>query len=53
MYAYHVDDRGFYLDTKELRKILGEFSFHIEEVSDFIKKYLIEQKKVTDDGIEF
>ena len=38
------------LDTKEMREILGSVSFKDAEVSGFIKEYLDENKKETDNG---
>lgn len=49
-YRYTLDVREFTLDTREMRKLLGDISFREAEVSSFIKDYLAEGKKEVDDG---
>lgn len=39
-YTYRMDDRGFVLDTRDMRKMLGDIPFHLPEVSGFIREYL-------------
>ena len=43
-YEYKVDDASFYLDTREMREILGDVPFHTAEVSGFLKEYLEENE---------
>lgn len=51
LYTYCINDKSLFLDTRELRKILGEVSFDTPEVSTFIKEYLMEHKNAVDNGI--
>ncbi len=51
VYKYNVNERGFVMDTREFREILGEVSFAEAEVSDYINEYLTENKAETDNGI--
>lgn len=52
-YTYEYADRGFTLDTREMRELLGEdISFSEPEVSVFIKEYLETNKAETDGGAE-
>ena len=51
VYSYKVNERGFVLDTRELREILQGVSFDVPDVSDYIKEYLSENKKETDGDI--
>lgn len=51
VYEYKVDERGFTLDTRQFREILGEVSFSEPEVYAFISEYLKENKKEIDDNI--
>ena len=52
-YTYEYADRGFTLDTREMRELLGEdISFSEPEVSAFIKEYLETNKAETDGGAE-
>ena len=44
VYERRVDDRGFTLDTREMREILGEVPFDLPEVSEFIQSYLEENE---------
>ena len=50
-YLYRINDREFVLDTRELREILGDVPFDTREVSEYIKEFLIENKKEIDCGI--
>lgn len=43
-YEYKVDDAMFYLDTREMREILGGVPFHTAEVSKFLRDYLEENE---------
>jgi len=47
-YRYTVNDRSFYLDTREMREILGGIPFDVPEVSVYISEYLKENKRETD-----
>lgn len=51
VYSYSVDGRGFTLDTRELREILGDVPFGTPEVSSYIRDYLAENKLETDAGV--
>lgn len=42
IYSYQVDEKGFTLDTREFRKILGDVPFSTPEVSTYIKEFLQE-----------
>ena len=48
--SHHKDDRGFELDTREMREILGGVSFKEPEVSEYIKEYLRENIKESENG---
>ena len=48
VYDYQVDDRGFVLDTREMREILGDVPLNTPDVGAYIKEYLTENKKDTD-----
>ena len=50
VYTHKVDDRGFVLDTREMREILGGLSFKEPEVSAYIKEYLEENIKESENG---
>ena len=43
-YEYRVNDDFFELDTREMRKILGDVSFQQPEVSEFLRNYLEENE---------
>lgn len=52
-YTYEYEDRSFVLDTREMRKVLGEeISLKEPEVSEFIKEYLETNKIETDGGAD-
>ena len=52
-YTYEYDDRGFILDTREMREMLGyEISFMEPEVSLFIWEYLDNNKQEADGGVD-
>lgn len=51
LYTYSLDDRSFTLDTREFKEILGDVPFDAPEVSSYIKEYLMENKKETDQGV--
>ena len=42
VYLYRVDEREFTLDTREFREILGDVSFTLPDVSNYIRDYLRE-----------
>ena len=50
VYSHRIDDRGFELDTREMREILGGASFKEPEVSEYIKEYLRENIKESENG---
>jgi hypothetical protein len=43
-YEYKVDDASFYLDTAQMREILGDIPFSSREVSAFLRDYLEENE---------
>lgn len=43
-YEYRVNDDVFELDTREMRKILGDVSFRQPEISGFLRDYLEENE---------
>ncbi len=49
-YTYDIDGRSFTLDTREFREVLGGVSFAEPEVSQYIRDYLIENKREVDCG---
>ncbi len=51
VYQYQVEDRGFELDTREFKQILGDVALDSYEVSEYIKEYLNENKTETDNGL--
>ncbi|BCJ92534.1 histidine kinase [Anaerocolumna cellulosilytica] len=53
LYCYHVDNKGFTLDTREFREILKDIPFYSPEVSTYIKEYFVENQAETDGGIVF
>ena len=48
-YEYRVNRSGFYLDTGEMREILGNISFSQPEVRKFLKEYLQENESEVND----
>lgn len=48
-YEYRVNRSGFYLDTGEMREILGDISFSQPEVGKFLKEYLQENESEVND----
>ena len=53
LYTYQYKDRQFILDTRQMRKIIGDdISFAEKEISVFIKEYLQVNKEETDDGAD-
>ncbi|MCX7658249.1 MAG: ATP-binding protein [Oscillospiraceae bacterium] len=53
VFNYSVDGNGFSLDTRELKKILGDISFNEPEVSKYIRDFLIQNKNEIDGGTVF
>lgn len=47
-YRYRRNHREFSLDTRNMRKLLGDISFQEPEISDFLKEYLAENKAEID-----
>ena len=47
-YRYGVDERQFTLDTDEMRALLGDVPFASRDVAAFIREYLEENQKETD-----
>ncbi len=52
LYQYRVDERGFELDTREFKQVLGDVALDSYEVSEYIKEYLSENKAETDNGLQ-
>lgn len=52
LYRYRVDDRQFELDTRQFREILGGVPLDTPDVSQYIKEYLDENKRETDQGVQ-
>ena len=50
VYTYSIDDRSFYLDTREFKEILGGVSFSESDVSAYIKDYLRENEAEVNQG---
>lgn len=40
LFSYSVDERSFTLDTRQLRKILGDVPINLPEVTGFVTRYL-------------
>lgn len=53
LFEYQVNERQFVLDTREMRGILGDIPFGNNEISSFIREFLNENKKETEQGIIF
>ena len=50
LYRYEVDGRGFELDTRQVRELLGGVPLDAPEVSLYLKEYLEENKREADGG---
>lgn len=53
IYTYSYNGRGFTLDTREIKDILGGVPLNIPEVSAYIREYLTENKAEADGGISY
>ena len=53
LFKYSVDGREFVLDTRDIRKILGDVPFDLPEVSAYIMEFIEENKKEVDKDIYF
>lgn len=53
LYVFQCDHKGYQLDTRNLRDILGDISFDTPEVAEFIRDYLYENYNETTDGYNF
>ena len=51
LYKYSVDEREFTLDTRNIRKIMGDIPLDTPEVSAYIMEFLEENKSEVDNGI--
>ncbi len=49
VYRYEIDEKGYELDTRQMRQILGGVPFSEPDVRAFIKEYLKENKKEIDE----
>ena len=52
LYRYRVDERRFELDTRQFREILGGVPLDTPDVSQYIREYLSENKRETDQGAQ-
>lgn len=52
LYRYMIDGKGFVLDTREMKKILGDVSLSEPDVRMFIQEFLTENKAETDKKID-
>ncbi len=50
LYTYTYNEKLFSLDTREFREILGGVPFNEPEIADYIKEFLVENKKEVDNG---
>lgn len=50
-YKYRVDEREFTLDTRDVRKIMGNIPLDTPEISAYIMEFLEENKKEVDNDI--
>ncbi len=50
LYTYEYDGRGFALDTREVRELLGDVPFDTPEVSEYLKQYLSENESEANQG---
>lgn len=48
LYTYSNTNKSFFLDTRELRHILGDIPFSTPDVKEFIKSYLMEHQLEVD-----
>lgn len=48
LYTYSNTNKSFFLDTRELRQILGDIPFSAPDVRIFIKSYLMENQSAVD-----
>lgn len=46
VFSYKVDENEFVLNTNEFKEVLGDISFTLPEVSQYIKEYLVENISV-------
>lgn len=53
VFSYSVDGKSFSLDTRELKKILGDISFNEPEVSKYIRDFLTQNKNEINGGAVF
>ena len=50
LYVYRCGKKEFFLDTREMRAILGDVPLTAPEISSYLKDYLTENKLETDGG---
>ncbi len=50
IYRYRYGKKSFALDTREFREILGDVPLNTPEIASYIKDYLSENTRETDDG---
>ena len=53
LYHYEFDGKGYQLDTRSLKEILGDVSLDTPEIADFIRSYLIENQAEVNSGDSF
>ena len=51
LYTYRYNDKSFYLDTREMKEVLGGIPLDTPDVAQYIKEFLIENKQETDNGL--
>jgi anti-sigma regulatory factor (Ser/Thr protein kinase) len=51
LYTYEFDEKSFFLDTREFKRILDDIPLDSPMVSAYIKEYLAENQKETDGGL--
>lgn len=51
IYTYSVDGRGFQLDTREIKEILGGVRLDEPEIYSYLKEYLSENKQEADGSV--
>ncbi len=49
LYTYMVNDKYFTLDTRQIREIINDIPINAPEVTAFIKDFLMENQRETDD----
>ncbi len=53
VYTYKINEKEFVLDTREIKKIVGQNNMNTKEVTNFIKDFLEQNKSDIDQGMIF